>query len=197
MTGRSVAAAWPLHHWSAPHGAAAEKHPSHSPAASAVPLRLVPRLGPATEAPTDCDPGGGQDVPPVEARSPAGADLHGRVALVVDDEPMILEILAEHCASLGMAVHEAPGGEPALALIQQHPEIEVLVTDVRMPGLDGPALVERAVALRPALKVIFVTGYTTYRSSIWPTLRKPFDLGELDAALRGALLAPEGEDGPP
>jgi CheY-like chemotaxis protein len=114
--------------------------------------------------------------------------LAGHRVLVVDDEPMILEILVEHCAALGLTVFEAPDGEPALREIERHPEIEVLVTDVRMPGLDGPALVERALVLRPSLKVIFVTGYTTHHSSAWPILRKPFELDELDTALRQALL---------
>jgi len=127
----------------------------------------------------------------VAARNPAGgaADttLAGRVALVVDDEPMILEILAEHCTSLGMEVWEAGDGQGALLQIEAHPGIEVLVTDVRMPGLDGPGLVERALAFRPEIKVIFVTGYTTYSSSTWPILRKPFDLDELEEALRRAL----------
>jgi CheY-like chemotaxis protein len=113
--------------------------------------------------------------------------LAGHVALVVDDEPMILEIMAEHCTSLGMEILQASNGDGALGLVETHPEIEVLVTDVRMPGLDGPELVERALVLRPTIKVIFVTGYTTYRSSAWPILRKPFDLDDLEAALRGAL----------
>jgi CheY-like chemotaxis protein len=120
-----------------------------------------------------------------------GADsrvLAGRVALVVDDEPMILEILAEYCSSLGMDVLEAADGTDALGLVESNAEIEVIVTDVRMPGLDGPALAERALALRPDISVIFVTGYTTYRSSAWPILRKPFDLNELEAALREALV---------
>jgi CheY-like chemotaxis protein len=113
--------------------------------------------------------------------------LVGRAALVVDDEPMIREILTEYCASLGMAVREAADGTAALMLLEAHPEVEMLVTDVRMPGLDGPALAERAMSLRPGIKVIFVTGYTTYRSLAWPVLRKPFDLDELEAALRQAL----------
>ena len=100
---------------------------------------------------------------------------------------MILEILAEHCASLGMRVFNAADGEGALGVVELHPEIEVLVTDVRMPGLDGPGLVERALLLRPEVKVIFVTGYSTYRNSAWPILRKPFDLDELEAALRQTL----------
>jgi CheY-like chemotaxis protein len=110
------------------------------------------------------------------------------VALVVDDEPMILEILAEHCASLGMEVLEAADGTEALRLVETRPDIEVLVTDVRMPGLDGPTLAEGALAMLPNIRIIFVTGYTTYRSSIWPILRKPFDLIELEAALREALI---------
>jgi DNA-binding NtrC family response regulator len=100
---------------------------------------------------------------------------------------MILEILAEHCASLDMTVFEAGDGVQALRLVEARPEIEIVVTDVRMPGLDGPSLVERAASIRPDLKVIFVTGYTTYRSSAWPILRKPFDLDQLEAALCRAL----------
>src|SRR4051794_39869702 len=92
------------------------------------------------------------------SRETAAAALAGRVALVVDDEPMILEILSEFCASLGMKVYEAPDGEGALRRVETNPEIEVLVTDIRMPGLDGPGLVNRALGLRPGIKVIFVTG---------------------------------------
>ena len=120
-----------------------------------------------------------------EGRS-GGLALAGHAALVVDDEPMILEILAQHCSALGMSVREADGGAAAFTLLEADPGIEVLVTDVRMPGLDGPSLAERALTLRPRLKVIFVTGYTTYRSLTWPVLRKPFDLDELEAALRRA-----------
>jgi CheY-like chemotaxis protein len=122
------------------------------------------------------------------SKGTAGAALAGRVALVVDDEPMILEILSEFCASLGMKVYEAPDGEGALRRVETNPEIEVLVTDIRMPGLDGPGLVSRVLGLRPEIKVIFVTGYATYRSAAWPTLRKPFDLDELEDAVRRALL---------
>jgi CheY-like chemotaxis protein len=122
------------------------------------------------------------------SKETAGAALAGRVALVVDDEPMILEILSEFCALLGMTVYEAPDGEGALRRVETNPEIEVLVTDIRMPGLDGPGLVNRALGLRPEIKVIFVTGYATYRSAAWPTLRKPFDLDELEDAVRRALM---------
>jgi two-component system cell cycle response regulator CpdR len=139
-----------------------------------------------------CRPGSEKQHDATFDRSPsrevAAAALTGRVALVVDDEPMILEILSEFCASLGMKVYEAPDGEGALRKVETNPEIEVLVTDIRMPGLDGPGLVSRALELRPEIKVIFVTGYATYRSAAWPTLRKPFDLDELENAVRQALM---------
>jgi CheY-like chemotaxis protein len=138
---------------------------------------------------------------PVAQRGPAAdrdlaaemvdSALAGRLALVVDDEPMILEILAEYCALLRMEVCEAADGEGALRQIETRPGIEVLITDVRMPGLDGPALAEQALVISPGMKVIFVTGYATHRSFTWPILRKPFDLNELEEALRQALV-PKG-----
>ena len=99
---------------------------------------LLSRLGEATQCESDRNP----------SRETAGRAA-GRVALVVDDEPMILEILSEFCASLGMKVYEAPDGEGALRRVETNPEIEVLVTDIRMPGLDGPGLVNRALGSGP------------------------------------------------
>ncbi|SDE32074.1 Response regulator receiver domain-containing protein [Belnapia rosea] len=153
------------------------------------------RLGPIAGPGSPPGPGAGTGAPAPAFRQGAEAPLTGRCVLVVDDEPLILEILSEYCASLGMAVREALGGEPAIRQIERHPEIEVLVTDVRMPGLDGPALAEQALVMRPSLKVIFVTGYTSYQSVTWPTLRKPFDLDDLDAALCQALLGNDGSAG--
>jgi CheY-like chemotaxis protein len=140
--------------------------------------RSCPSSEKQQDAISDCD----------HSKGTAGAALAGRVALVVDDEPMILEILSEFCASLGMKVYEALDGEGAFRKVETNPEIEVLVTDIRMPGLDGPGLVNLALGLRPEIKVIFVTGYATYRSAAWPTLRKPFDLDELEDAVHRALM---------
>lgn len=159
--------------------------------ASKVSSAKHPRLRVVLGSAQDCSPDPDRRHGPNADRNPAtevvDGTLAGRHTLVVDDEPMILEILAEYCASLRMEVREASDGEDALKQIKAHPGIELLITDVRMPGLDGPALAERALVIQPDMKVIFVTGYATHRSATWPILRKPFDLNELEKALRQAL----------
>ena len=61
----------------------------------------------------------------------------------------------------GTAVDVVDGGEAALRLIQQEQPYSLLVTDVLMPRMDGPELVERARQLQPELPVLYVSGYTT------------------------------------
>ena len=160
--------------------------------ASGIRRAALPDLHVVLGGSRSCGPDPERQVGGTADRAPAtktaAVALAGRVALVVDDEPMILEILSELCTSLGMRIYEAPDGERALRQIETNPDIEVVVTDIRMPGLDGPGLVKRALGLRPDIKVIFVTGYATFRSAAWPILRKPFSLDELEDALHRALL---------
>jgi CheY-like chemotaxis protein len=60
---------------------------------------------------------------------------------------------------LGCKVFDAYNGPTALAIPEAHPEIQVLFTDVRMPGMDGLELAEAAQRLRPHLKVVLTSGY--------------------------------------
>lgn len=74
--------------------------------------------------------------------------------------------------------------DEALAILKAHPEISLLVSDVRMPNMDGYALVEQGLALRPNLKVILMTGYAQTPPKLVDaqeigTLRKPFDIDVL------------------
>lgn len=62
-------------------------------------------------------------------------------------------------AELGYAVLEAQGASDALALLDAHPDIVLLFTDVVMPGVDGPKLAREALKRRPDLKVLFTSGY--------------------------------------
>jgi CheY-like chemotaxis protein len=114
-----------------------------------------------------------------------------RAALIVDDEALIAMALAEYCRDLGVEAFAASDPFQALEILDRHPEVEALVTDVRMPGMNGPELARRAVAARPDLAVLFITGFTAEGdladAGDWPVLRKPFDLGALGPALARAL----------
>jgi CheY-like chemotaxis protein len=107
-----------------------------------------------------------------------------RTILVVDDEPFVRMVGAEMMANLGFEVLEAGGGEEALAVIASRPDIDLLLTDVRMPGMDGVELAKRAQALRPDLKVIFISGYTASHTSLpGPLVQKPFASTDLHHAV--------------
>ena len=92
----------------------------------------------------------------VEQRAGAGERV-----LLVEDQESVRRILAKLVNDLGYAVDVVDGGEAALRLIQQEQPYSLLVTDVLMPRMDGPELVERARQLQPELPVLYVSGYTT------------------------------------
>jgi len=120
---------------------------------------------------------------------PRAPFLADRTILIVDDEPLVANVLAQELLDLGCAeAIEANGGVEALAALRDRPEVSVLLCDVRMPDLDGPEVVRRAVALRPDLKVVFVTGYAGgLDTGGWPVLDKPVDTRRLALALERAL----------
>ena len=80
--------------------------------------------------------------------------------LVIDDEPYILRSLSYLLQREGYTVLVAGNAEEAYRLSEQTPSIDVLLTDVVMPGTSGPELTKRLVERRPALKVIYMSGYT-------------------------------------
>jgi CheY-like chemotaxis protein len=114
----------------------------------------------------------------------ADVPLAARHVLVAEDETMFREAAVESLKNSGFHVFEASDGEEALAILKAHPEISLLVSDVRMPNMDGYALVEQGLALRPHLKVILMTGYAQTPPKVVAaqeigTLRKPFDIDVL------------------
>lgn len=95
---------------------------------------------------------------PVSA-APAGGDC-GETILVVEDEPPVRLMVIESLRELGYHVLEAAGGEHALRLAEQFGgRIDLLVTDVVMPGMSGVALSKRFRALRQGIPILFLTGY--------------------------------------
>lgn len=80
--------------------------------------------------------------------------------VVVDDEPSVRSLVTEVLDELGYRALEAADGASGLALLQSHAAIDLLITDVGLPGgMNGRQLADAARASRPALKVLFITGY--------------------------------------
>jgi signal transduction histidine kinase/ActR/RegA family two-component response regulator len=114
--------------------------------------------------------------------------------LIAEDDPGVRSFTVSAARELGYKVIEADGAAVALERLGQRPEISILLTDVIMPGSNGRQLADAALALRPDLKVIYMTGYT--RNAIVHNgtldagtrlLTKPFTLEQLDRELRDAL----------
>jgi CheY-like chemotaxis protein len=118
----------------------------------------------------------------------------GECILVVEDDADVRAYVVETLGGLGYDVLEAGGGEDALRLLDEHKTIGLLLTDVVMPGMNGRKLAEEACERRPALKVLFMTGYS--RNAIVhqgrldagvELIQKPLDSGQLATTVRRIL----------
>jgi PAS domain S-box-containing protein len=86
--------------------------------------------------------------------------LQGETVLVVDDEPTVRMLVTNVLEELGYTVIAAPDGRAGLKVLQSDVRIDLLVTDVGLPGgLNGRQIADAAQAIRPALQVLFITGY--------------------------------------
>ena len=147
---------------------------------------LLPRHLGSTDSKSVADVQAGQAQVPVEA-----------VVLVVEDEPAVRMVVADVLADLGYAVLEAGDGQAALQVVQSAACIDVLVTDVGLPGgMDGRQLAEAARQHRPGLKVLFVTGYaggTTLMDGLLDqgvqVMTKPFTVEALATRMAGIMDA--------
>ena len=116
------------------------------------------------------------------------------VILVVEDEAAVRTLSAAMLAELGYRVLEADGAATALRLLDSHPEIALLFTDVVMPDMNGRELADQALRRRPDLQVLFTTGYSrnavVHNGVLEPGLQligKPFALEDLAARVRALL----------
>ena len=113
--------------------------------------------------------------------------------LVVEDEPLILDMISQELAEQGFAVLEAETGEAALSIIESGQTVDVLLTDMGLPGeLDGWRLAATAREAKPELPVIYVTGYTVDREAAVPGsvfLKKPYRPSAITETIR-TLIAP-------
>jgi CheY-like chemotaxis protein len=96
---------------------------------------------------------------------------------VVEDEPVIRQVVARVLRESDYTVLEAGTGDEALTILPGHPEIDLIFTDVRMPGRrDGIAMAAEAKRLRRDIKIVFATGYADALRDFESTtiLRKPY-----------------------
>jgi CheY-like chemotaxis protein len=83
----------------------------------------------------------------------------GETVLVVDDEPTVRMLVTEVLHDLGYTALEAADGSAGLELLNSSARIDLLISDVGLPGMNGRQLADAARVRRPELKVLFITGY--------------------------------------
>lgn len=88
---------------------------------------------------------------PLDAKAPR--------ILLVDDDALVRDVIAEELADLGYEVMRAEGGPSALGLLDTGEPVDLLVTDLTMPGMDGVAMIREAQRRRPGLPSVLLTGF--------------------------------------
>ncbi|MCW2246490.1 two-component system cell cycle sensor histidine kinase/response regulator CckA [Azospirillum fermentarium] len=133
---------------------------------------------------------------PAEPRERRGSDLTGSgTILLVEDEDAVRVFSARALRNKGYQVLEAKNGEAAMQQLSGNgPRVDLLITDVVMPQMDGPTLARTVRQIRPDLKVIFISGYAEDRfkdelddSTIAHFLPKPFSLKQLASKVKEVM----------
>ncbi len=113
--------------------------------------------------------------------------------LLVEDESALREAIAEQLGDRGYRVEQADSGETALAKLADF-AFDIIITDLRLPGIDGSAVLDAAVERYPHIVAIVVTGYGTVKDAVeaikrgaWDFVSKPFQIDELLHVLDSAL----------
>jgi DNA-binding NtrC family response regulator len=113
--------------------------------------------------------------------------------LLVEDEAVLRELAAENLQEAGYNVIEAGDGADGLEVLQSDTPIDILLSDIRLPGMNGYQLAEAGRALRPDLKIILMTGYApgpmppALHEAVYRVLQKPFELDVLPGMVAAAL----------
>jgi DNA-binding NtrC family response regulator len=106
--------------------------------------------------------------------------------MLVDDEQAFVEAMTRRLAKRDLRVCSAFGGSEALQKLQQEPDVDVVILDVKMPGMDGVETLRAIKKTHPLVEVIMLTGHATVESAIegmklgaYDYLMKPCDMGLL------------------
>ncbi|OAI50479.1 Fis family transcriptional regulator [Planctomycetaceae bacterium SCGC AG-212-F19] len=116
------------------------------------------------------------------ARAPRAAARPAPAVLIVDDEPVIRETLAEYLAQEGFTVASCASGEEALTLAGQRC-FDVVLCDIHLPGIDGIEVLERLLQLSPQTLVLLITAYATVENAV-----EAFQRGAADYLMKPVIL---------
>jgi DNA-binding NtrC family response regulator len=124
--------------------------------------------------------------------------------LIVDDDPIILDIVEEQVSYFGYQTIAVSCGKAALKEAEKHARIDLLLTDIIMPGMDGVDLARQLIAFHPETRVLFMSGYTRpsmaqygIPDSEYGFMEKPFGtntlISKIENALSGPTVSPMGQ----
>jgi PAS domain S-box-containing protein len=124
-------------------------------------------------------------------QTPGGTET----VLVVEDAPLVRAGIRSLLQDLGYTVHAAPDAKAALEKLAELPGVDVMLTDIVMPGMSGPELARRAQATHPEMRVLFMSAFSGQAlieqgrlQSGMPVIEKPFEEEELARRIRELLL---------
>jgi PAS domain S-box-containing protein len=128
------------------------------------------------------------------AASPRRAARAGETVLLVEDDPAVRMLVTDLLGDLGYAVCPAADGSEALARLEALGRVDLLITDIGLPGINGRDLADMVRARRPGLKVLFVSGYAEqamvlgdFLAEGMALISKPFDVDVLCHRIRAML----------
>lgn len=126
-----------------------------------------------------------RDLPSVQGASqwPRGEET----ILVVEDGAVLREVIADVLRTCGYQVLEAGNGHDGLSIFESHPQIDLVLTDLAMPGLNGAELAKLLKARKPEIKVLYMSGSADHAPADGPLIQKPFKPASLACKIRDVL----------
>ncbi len=118
----------------------------------------------------------------------------GKIVLVLEDEPVVRSIVVEVLEDLGLQAIEAANGAEGLEILRSRQRVDLLVTDIGLPGLNGRQVADAARLVRPSLKILFMTGYAETASMAngflepgMEMITKPFAIDSLALRIKSII----------
>jgi PAS domain S-box-containing protein len=136
------------------------------------------------------------DIAAAQAAAASAAEYAatGETVLVIEDEPVVRAVVAEMLAEQGYRTLDAVDGPSGLKILRSNARIDLLVTDVGLPGMNGRQVADQARETRPDLKILFITGYAEtvaiadgFLQPGMEMITKPFDLDHLAQRIRAMI----------